>query len=137
MPKKSKWNAGNGARPQRGVKAQAIRDTYKLLGGSARPVEVIKHLAGQGITVSYSQVISVREALKRQRRHAFEVVDTVKSRRKPGKKARRKAVASGGRTTDGARDVTFEMLVEAKQLAERLGGIEKAKAALDGLAELR
>jgi hypothetical protein len=69
-------------------------------------------------------------------------VSTIKSARKAGKKKAAKKSKQVGKTGRRARrngdgdNVSMSSLVKAKQLADELGGVEKAKAVLDALAKL-
>ncbi len=90
-----------------GSKADAIRTMFDQLGASARPRDVVAALAQRGIKVTSAQVSTLRKAARR-----------------PG----HASVAVGG--------VSFEHLVAAKSLSERLGGIDRARQALEHLARL-
>lgn len=91
-------------------KAQAIRDTLAVMGRDSAPKDVIAELATKKITVSAAQVSNVKAELARK--------------------------AAGG-TGKGKGDLTVATLLEAKQLADKLGGVEQARRALDTLARLR
>lgn len=91
-----------------GSKADAIRNMFDEMGRDARPRDVIAALKGRGIVVTSAQVSMLRRKL-------------------PGNGARRSKTAGG---------VSLDQLLAAKHLAERLGGIENARQALDSLARL-
>lgn len=93
-------------------KAQAIRDVLNAKGPNTAPKEVMAELANKKISVSAAQVSNVKADLRRK---------------------------SGGLSTNGRGKggVTLESLLEAKQLADKLGGVDQAKRALDTLAKLR
>lgn len=110
---KAKTKAGSG---KHGEKAQAIRVTLGKLGRKAKAPEVIADLKAQGITASYSQVYTIRKTLfKRGRRLGVSATPTVAT----------------GET------IAMEHLLEAKRLAEKLGGIEAARHALSALSKLQ
>ena len=94
------------SRGESGSKAEAIRVAWGELGYNARPRDIVAILAKRGMTVSSAQVSTLRKSLPR----------------------RNGALA--------ASNVPFEHLLAAKSLAEQLGGVEVAKAALASLARL-
>lgn len=96
-----------------GSKAQAIRDEFASQGPSARPRDIIAALKAKGITVSSAQVSNLKAS---------------KGKRGPGRK-------SAGRHS-GNGMISLATLVEVKKLADRLGGVENARHALDALAQL-
>ncbi len=98
--------------PRENSKAQAIRDQFEALGVNARPKDVIAALAAKGIKVSSAQV------------------SNLKARHGKGKKRGAKV----GAGTNGS--FTLEALVDAKKLADRLGGVESARKLLDALSKL-
>ncbi len=108
-------NRGTKARKTRrargGVsKADAIRAKFDQLGHDTRPRDVIAALKREGVKVTSAQVSMLRAKLTAN-----------------GKPARVAATAS---------TVPFEHLVAAKQLADRLGGVNKARLALESFAKL-
>jgi hypothetical protein len=100
-------------KPRSESKAQAIRDEFAAQGRKARPKNVIAALEAKGVSVSSAQVSNIKAAL---------------SKRKPGRKAH------AGHGSNGA--ISLASLVEAKKLADRLGGIELARHAIEALAKL-
>ena len=88
-------------------KADAIRGMFKQLGRDARPRDVIESLKRQGVTVTSAQVSMLR-----------------------GKASKNGAVRQAGTA------VSYDHLVAAKQLADRLGGVENARRALESFAKL-
>ena len=95
------------------TKAQAIRDEFSSRGASARPKDVIAALKSKGVVVSSAQVSNIKASL--------------------GKKKRgRKAAAA--HSSNGM--ISLDILVEAKKLAARIGGIDAARKALDALSKL-
>lgn len=103
---------------ERGAKAQAIRDTFAKLGKKAKPSQVIADLKTQGIKASYSQVSTIRKKV-------------FKRGRKPGSKT----VASAASMS--SESISMDHLIEAKKLAEKLGGIDAARHALSALSKLQ
>lgn len=91
-------------------KADAIRAKFDQLGYDARPRDVIAALKSEGVKVTSAQVSMLRAKLSTN-----------------GKATKSPASASS---------VPFEHLVAAKQLADRLGGINRARAALESFAKL-
>ncbi len=107
-----KRSPGNKSRGTRGrspevSKADAIRDMFNKMGRDARPRDIIAALKSKGIVVTSAQVSTLRNKMT------------------PNGQASR---------ADGP--VAYEHLLAAKQLAQRLGGIEEARRALDGFARL-
>ncbi len=91
-------------------KADAIRAKFDQLGYDARPRDVIAALKSEGVKVTSAQVSMLRAKLT--------------------------ANGSSGKVPATASSVPFEHLVAAKQLADRLGGINKARMALESFAKL-
>jgi hypothetical protein len=107
-------------KPERGAKAQAIRDALIAQGLDARPKDVIAALAAQGIKVTSGQVVTIRKSMggkgrKRRKSHA----------------GRPAVVAEANGAT-----LNVDHLVAAKKLAEQVGGIDVARKALDALNRL-
>jgi len=98
-----------GSRTAAGSKADAIRGMFDQMGLDARPRDVIAALKASGVTVTSAQVSTLRSKLTTNGH-------------------------STGKVVGGA--VAFEHLLAAKQLAERLGGVEAARRALDSFARL-
>ena len=94
-------------------KSQAIRDYIDKNPGQG-PTAVSAALKKQGINVS----------------PAF--VSTIKS----GDKKRGVVRPVGRPRLDASRPVSIEALMQAKKLADEMGGVEEAKRALDALARL-
>lgn len=94
-------------------KADAIRVKFDQLGRDARPRDVIAALKSEGVTVTSAQVSMLRN--------------------KASKLGATKNGSSRGHVS-GA--VSYEHLLAAKQLAERLGGVENARQALESFARL-
>ena len=116
----AKKKVARGGRSQSGVnKAQAIRDEFGVQGANARPKDVIAALAAKGIKVSSAQVSNIKSKLGG----------------KPRRKAGRKAHSSSSSSSNGA--VSLAALLDAKRLAQKMGGLEAAKRALDVLVRLQ
>lgn len=101
-------------------KSQEIRD-YMTANPDAGPQAVSKAMAGKGIEVS------------------AQFVSTIKSmdKKKTGgpKKRGRKPGSVKTKTTPNDK-ISAQTLFQAKKLADQLGGVHKAKIALDALARL-
>jgi len=97
-------------------KSQAIRD-YAKANPKAGPKEIAETLTKQGIKVTPGLVSNVKTMAKKRRR----------AKRKP-------APATKPAVSDR---VSLSTLVQAKKMAEQLGGVDKAKRALAALAKLQ
>ena len=95
-------------------KAQAIRDQFMAQGRSARPKDVIAALKAMGITVSSAQVSNIKTSLS--------------------KKKRTRLAAANGHAANG--EISLTALLEAKKLADQLGGLAVVKQAVDALSRL-
>jgi hypothetical protein len=89
-------------------KADAIRGMFAQMGRDARPRDIIAALKSRGVIVTSAQVSMLRRRLPRG--------------------AAPRVQSAGG--------VSLDHLLAAKHLAQRLGGIQTARAALDSLAKL-
>jgi hypothetical protein len=107
-----------------GSKSDAVR-AYLAANPDASPVTVAAALKKKGIKISVSLASAVKYAKKGKK------AGRPKGRRSPG---RPRMAASSRASSNGA--VNIEALVEAKRLAERMGGIEAAREALSVLAKL-
>ena len=109
-------------------KSEAVRE-YARANPAAKPREIAEALTAEGVPVS-SHVVS-------------QVLYNAKKKgvmKKRGKKARRaKATAKAPRAAAKTRSSGdgMEQLLEAKRLADMVGGVDKAKKLLDNLAKLR
>jgi hypothetical protein len=99
-------------------KAQAIRDAAKEMGKKARPKDIIAVLAAKGITVTSPQVSMTLKAagLRRGRRMRQATA----------------AVTNGKSTTLNVAD-----LIQVKELAIKLGGLERLKETIAVYEELQ
>ena len=101
-------------------KSKAIRD-YKSEHKSAGPKDISAALADQGVDVTPGFVSTVLSNAKRR-----------------GKKGRGKGGRPAGSTTGakpGRKDPVSQLRL-AKEMSDQFGGIEKARAALDALAQI-
>ena len=98
-----------------GTKSAAIRN-YKANNPSAKPKAIAEALSKSGEKVTAAFVSTV-----------------LSNDRRRGKK---RGGRRGGRKAGGAAMGGFDSLVQAKKLADQMGGVAKAKAALDALAKL-
>ena len=103
-----------GRRAGKVSKATAIRSMFDELGLEARPRDVIAALKGKGVVVTSAQVSTLRSKLSSNGHGTSRISAS--------------SVASS--------NVSLEHLLAAKTLAERLGGIENARQALNSLAKL-
>lgn len=100
------------ARIKRGAKAQAIREALeKTPEASAK--EIVASVKESGLRVTPQMVYSLK----------------TRAAAGPKKKRGRKASLNG--------KVSLDTLILAKKLADQLGGVEKAKEAMDALAKLQ
>jgi hypothetical protein len=102
-------------------KAQSIRDMSKELGKKARPKDIIAALAAEGIVVSSPQVSLTLKAAGLR-----------KGRRKPTAVAVTNASRNGKSQTYNVND-----LIQVKELAIKLGGIDKLKETVAQFEQLR
>ncbi|MEN1677945.1 MAG: hypothetical protein AAGJ46_00020 [Planctomycetota bacterium] len=103
-------------------KSQAIRDYDKANPGQG-PTAIAKALSAKGIDVSPPQVSNVLSAAGKKK---------TKKRKpgpKPGPKPGRKAAAATGK-------VSVDSLVDAKNFAEKVGGVDAAKELLTTLKKI-
>lgn len=96
-------------------KAQLIRDALKKLGIDAPAKDIQAECEAHHATVAPAQISNIRTKLKEK---------------SPGKSARKSSGSSGVAAT-------AEELLEARVLAEKIGGVERARALLDILDRLR
>jgi hypothetical protein len=117
---KTKASAPKAATKDTGVsKSESVRQ-YLAANSDATPKQVSDALAKQGIKASPTLVSGVK----------FHLAKKGKSKKAAKTAAKLPAAAGNGRS------LSLDDLVEAKKLADRLGGLDKAKAALEALAKL-
>ncbi len=97
-------------------KSQAIRDAVNQ-NPKTGPTEIAQIVSKQGIKVSPTRVSTIKTAAKKKRQ------------------AKRKAAPAAKPAVSDK--VSLSKLVQAKKLADQMGGIEKAKDALAALAKLQ
>jgi len=91
------------------------------------PKEISDALKAKGLDIKPGYVSTIKTNLK------------AKAKKAPKKKAVAKKKATGKKPAakvSAATDITFEQLCKAKELAQELGGVDKAKEALSALAQL-
>lgn len=95
-------------------KAQLIRDALKKLGIDAPAKDIQAYTESHGAVVAPAQISNIRTKLKEQ------------------------AAGKGKKKAGGSGDtVTAEELVQARVMAAKVGGVERAKQLLDILNRLR
>ena len=106
-------------------KSEAIRH-YKNSHQDAGPTAIAAALTKEGTKVTPAFVSTVLSNAKR------------KSNKRGRKMGRRKMVRRGRRPAVIARSSSDPVgrLIQAKKLAEQMGGVEQARAALDALAKI-
>lgn len=115
---------GTGSRGRANSKAKMIERKFHSMGKGTRPRDVIVALAAEGVSVTSSQVSTVRSEMRNRRKvRAMEA-------------ALGSAPAANSRAGTGGAALQFGDLLAAKQLADRLGGIESLRSALAALDQL-
>jgi hypothetical protein len=110
------------------------------------PTQISKELTAKGIEVSSAYVSTIKTNLKAKTATstaaapaapapAAPIAATPKTTTKK-KVAKKKAVKKQAPKVAPATDISFEQLKKAKEMAQQLGGAEKAKEALAALAQL-
>jgi hypothetical protein len=99
-------------------KSQAIRE-YKSNHSGAGPKDIAAALADQGVKVTPAFVSTVLSNAKRR-----------------GKKGKRRGGRPAGTGAKPGRKDALSQLVLAKKMSDQFGGVEKARAALDALAQI-
>lgn len=119
-PGKTSGRKKKSSKGGRGSKAEAIRAQIKSMGKRMRPRDVIAELKAQGIVVSSAQVSTVAKSMGMRRR----------GERKPA------MAGIAARTSKASNAISIDDLIAAKRLADHLGGLDRAKVAIDALAKL-
>ena len=103
---------------KRKVNKSAMIAEYLNANGDAPPSQIVAYLKENGIEATPAYVSTIKSSIRRKA---------------AGKSAPARRSSGGGRRgrPSGGGEVAFAMLAEAKRLADKAGGIEKAKAALD------
>jgi arginine repressor len=102
-----KKTRSRGTNGSAGTKADAIRGVFDEMGAKARARDVVATLAARGIKVTSAQVSTLRKTVNSNRAKASTTYS-----------------------------VSLDHLMAAKALAQRLGGIDVARRALESLARL-
>jgi hypothetical protein len=101
-------------------KAALIREALEKLGIDAPAKAVQEYATAQGATVAAAQISNIRTKIKDG------------GGKKRGRKAKAKPALSNGDST-----VTAGDLIQARIMADKVGGVERAKILLDLLNKLR
>ena len=109
-------------------KSQSIRD-YLAQKKNARPAEIVEALGKQGIVVSAQFVSTIKTGLKRRKGKSRRVAG---GRPKAKSPRRDRSTAKPG----NADHITVSQLMQARTLAEQMGGVSQLRAALDALEQL-
>ena len=104
-------------------KSARIRE-YMIANPKAGPKEVAQALVAEGLKVTAAYVSTVKALDKKSAKK--------KSSGGPGRPGRKPAAAAA---STGGSDL-LSSLLQAKKLAEAMGGVANAKAALDALSKL-
>jgi hypothetical protein len=94
-------------------KAQLIRDALKKLGMDAAAKDVQAFAEAQGASVAPAQISNIRTKLKE------------------------KGTSRGGKKAAPSGALTADELVQVRVMAEKVGGVERARELLDVLNRLR
>lgn len=116
-------------------KSAAIRDYYDA-HPNAMPKDVVEALQAEGIDVSAQFVSTTRS---KQRKGQGVSSKGRKPGRPKGTAAKKRVSAKRGRPAASVgRDtkVSIEQLVQAKEMVDALGGMEKARRTLDALSQI-
>jgi len=103
-------------------KAALIREALEKLGIDAPAKAVQEYAAAQGAEVAAAQISNLRTKIKDG------------GAKKRGRKAKAK---TKGTTSNGDASVTASDLIQARIMADKVGGVERAKVLLDLLNKLR
>ena len=98
-------------------RSQQIRD-YLMANPSATPKSVIEALRQRGVLVSESLVNQIKY-------------------KSPGYRSKLRRAAMGSGRAASTNPVSVDDLVSAKQIVDRMGGVDRAKEALDLYSRLR
>lgn len=136
-------------------KSAAIRD-YLETNADAKPKEIVEHLKSQGMDVTPAFVSTIKskllssgqisagsgggaaktaaKATKRRGRPKGAAKKATRRGRAPKAAAPAATAAPAGRAASG--NVSIDGIVLAKKLADQLGGVDKARAALAALEKI-
>jgi hypothetical protein len=128
LKRKSRRRGRAAANGSGGVsKAERIRQIAHEIGRSVRPRDIVARMAAEGTPVAAAQVSTVLAAAK------------LRGRRRRGRRGRRMAgaVAANASTMSFGQGLDVQALVAAKLLVEKVGGLERAEAAISVLKKLQ
>lgn len=112
-------------------KSAAIRD-YVTANPEAKPKEIVDAMKSQGVDVSTAFVSTIKSKTIGS--------GAKKKGRKPGRPKgaakTAKAAAPAAKTSNGQGKLSLDQLLKAKKLANELGGVSKARAALEALEKI-
>jgi 23S rRNA pseudoU1915 N3-methylase RlmH len=108
-------------------KAERIRQLAKAMGKSVRPRDIVATMAKEGVKVASAQVSTVLAAAGYRRKG------------RKGRKGRRRAATAGTNSIarSAGQSLDIEALVAAKALVAKVGGLDRAEAALSVLKKLQ
>lgn len=112
-------------------KSAAIRE-YMAEHPDAGPTEVCKELKKKGLDIAPALVSNVKAAMLGKKSGGKK-----KRRGKPGPKPGKKSVGRPAGSTNQASDkVSISSLIDARDFAEKVGGVEKAQDLLKALGKI-
>lgn len=118
-------------------KSEEIRQ-YKLANPDAAPKDIVAALGERGIQVTSQAVSTALYNMKKSSEGGAVETATATATRKRGRPAGAKSPGkSAGSASSNGSSLPATALVEAKKLVDNVGGIDKAKAALEILSKLR
>ena len=95
-------------------KAQLVRDAFAKLGIDASAKDVQAECDAHGVTIAPAQISNIRTKIKEGK--------------KPGRRGAKAGVSSNG--------ITADELIQARVMADKVGGVARAKELLDLLQKL-
>jgi hypothetical protein len=129
MVKKFASEAGDGSTGGM-TKTEAIRAALAKDPG-AMPKALAEKLSSEGFDVKPQHVSTIKNLLKKEAEGGVP-----RTPGKPGRKPRAVPAVAAAKPQSRGGDLTFESLRKAKELSAQLGGVEKAREALDALTQL-
>lgn len=111
-------------------KSAAIRE-YLKTNPKAGPTEVGKELKKKGITVAPALVSNVKAAMLGKKAGGKK-----KRRGKPGPKPGKRSVGRPAGSGAASDKVSLSSLIDARDFADKVGGVEKAQELLKALGKL-
>jgi arginine repressor len=108
-------------------KAERIRQLAKAMGKSVRPRDIVATMANEGVKVASAQVSTVLAAAGYRRKG------------RKGHRGRRRATIAGSNSIarSAGQALDIEALVAAKALVAKVGGLDRAEAAISVLKKLQ